>query len=210
MPLMNAYLITTKNLNDFLNALVGAQAPEKFTQKFLEQLEFKSTNDRLFIGMLKGLSFIDEGGTPTQRYYDFLDQTQSGIILAEAIKEAYSDLFTVNKKANDLTAEDAKNKLKTLTQGQKSEKVISLMANTFRALCDYADWTKTRASQEQPKVQTSEEYKEDTPDLPKKFSLYHPQLHYNIQIHLPESRDPAVYDALFRSLKEHLLEGPTK
>jgi hypothetical protein len=29
---------------------------------------------------------------------------------------------------------------------------------------------------------------------------------YNIQIHLPESRDQAVYDALFRSLKTHLLQ----
>jgi len=28
---------------------------------------------------------------------------------------------------------------------------------------------------------------------------------YNIELHLPESRDPAVYDALFRSLKSHLL-----
>jgi hypothetical protein len=27
---------------------------------------------------------------------------------------------------------------------------------------------------------------------------------YNIQIVLPESRDQAVYDALFRSLREHL------
>jgi hypothetical protein len=29
---------------------------------------------------------------------------------------------------------------------------------------------------------------------------------YNIQIQLPESRDQGVYDALFRSLKTHLLQ----
>ena len=28
---------------------------------------------------------------------------------------------------------------------------------------------------------------------------------YNIQIVLPESRDPAVYDALFQSLRKHLV-----
>jgi len=206
MPLMNAYLITTKNLSDFLNALIGAQAPERFTNKFLEQLEFKSTNDRLFIGLLKGLGFLDESGTPSQRYFDFLDQTQSGIVLAEAIKEAYSDLFAVNKKANDLSAEDVKNKLRTLTQGQKSDKVISLMANTFRALCDYADWSKTRQQQDQPKESTDEKITSEQSDAGKKDARFHPQLHYNIQIHLPESRDPAVYDALFRSLKEHLFE----
>jgi len=45
------YLVTTKNLDAFFNALTNAQAPAKFTQKFLEQLEFKSTNDRLYIGL---------------------------------------------------------------------------------------------------------------------------------------------------------------
>lgn len=30
-------------------------------------------------------------------------------------------------------------------------------------------------------------------------------LNYNIQIHLPETRDTAVYDAIFKSLKEHIL-----
>ena len=30
------------------------------------------------------------------------------------------------------------------------------------------------------------------------------QLHYDIQIHLPETRDEAVYDAIFSSLKKHL------
>ena len=32
------------------------------------------------------------------------------------------------------------------------------------------------------------------------------QLCYTIQLILPESRDQAVYDVLFRSLKEHLLK----
>ena len=29
---------------------------------------------------------------------------------------------------------------------------------------------------------------------------------YNIQIHLPESREQAVYDAIFRSLKTHMMQ----
>jgi len=33
-----------------------------------------------------------------------------------------------------------KNKLKTITQGQKSDKILGLMAMTFRAFCDLADW----------------------------------------------------------------------
>jgi hypothetical protein len=50
------YLITTKNLVGFLNAIPEARAPERFTTRFLEQLGFKSTNDRGFISMLKALN----------------------------------------------------------------------------------------------------------------------------------------------------------
>jgi Family of unknown function (DUF5343) len=140
MALPSAYLVTTKNLESFFNAIRSAKAPERFTNKFLSQLDFSSSNDRLFIGVLKALGFLDESGTPTQRYYQFLDQTQSGRVLADALREGYADLFAVNTKAYQMSVEDIKNKLKTLTLGQKSDNVISLMANTFKALADQADW----------------------------------------------------------------------
>ncbi|MCA6442164.1 MAG: DUF5343 domain-containing protein [Bacteroidetes bacterium] len=211
MALPEQYLLTTKNLDAFLNSLLNAQAPTKFTNKFLEQLEFKSTNDRLFIGMLKFLGFIDGLGSPQDRYFKFLDQTQSKFVLAEAIKEAYADLFTVNVKANEMTVNDVKNKLKTLTQGSKSETIIGCMANTFTALCKYADFSK-QSSKEVVAVKNQEHAAEEIPHtnehkmthelINKKITT---EMHYNIQIHLPETRDITVYDAIFKSLKEHLL-----
>jgi predicted GTPase len=214
MALTSSYLITTKNLESFFNSLITAKAPDAFTQKFLESLEFKSSNDRLYIGLLKGLGFLDANAVPTERYFKFLDQSQSKQILAEAIQEAYGDLFAVNKKANELTQQEVKNKLRTLTQGKISDKVLHLMANTFKALVDYAEWDKTAKKSEDKKEQAVEkkvsksediippQVEIDEEDLGAK--LPKTQLHYNIQIHLPESRDPAVYDALFKSLKKHL------
>lgn len=210
MALIENYLVKSDSLHSFLNSLINAQAPDKFTIKFLEQLEFKSTNDRLLIGLLKGLGFLDGNGTPTQRYFQFLDQSESKKILADAIKEAYSDLFAVNTKANELPINDVKNKLKTITQGSKSDNVLGLMAKTFKSLCDYADFKADNNKQmvhvtEQPKV---EDIPEKDPNkmthelINKKITT---EMHYNIQIHLPETRDIAVYDAIFKSLKEHLL-----
>lgn len=140
MALTNAYLVTTKNLEAFLNAVQSAKAPERFSAKFLTQLDFTSSNDRLYIGLFKALGLTDESGVQTKRYYAFLDQGESAKVLAEAIREAYEDLFAVNKKANELSVEEIKNKLKTLTQGQKSENIIGLMASTFKSLCGLADW----------------------------------------------------------------------
>lgn len=211
MALPEQYLLTTKNLDAFLNSILNAQAPSKFTNKFLEQLEFKTTNDRLFIGMLKFLGFIDTLGSPQEKYFKFLDQTQSKFVLAEAIKEAYADLFTVNVKANEMSVNDVKNKLKTLTQGSKSETVIGCMANTFTALCKYADFSKQTAkdivSVKNPdhsaeEIPHTNEHKMTHELISKKITT---EMHYNIQIHLPETRDITVYDAIFKSLKEHLL-----
>lgn len=219
MALTSSYLITTKNLDSFLNSLLTARAPEVFTQKSLESLEFKSTNDRLFIGMLKGLGFLDSTAVPTERYFKFLDQTQSKQVLAEAIREAYEDLFSVNTKANELGQQEVKSKLKTLTQGKPSDKVLGLMASTFRALVDYAEWNTSadlksmapkkvddKSAEKQPKLTKSEEVINpvEKESIKETIKTIEHQLHYNIQIHLPESRDQAVYDAIFKSLKSHL------
>lgn len=213
MALPEQYLVTTKNLDAFFNSILNAQAPAKFTNKFLEQLEFKSTNDRLFIGILKVLGFIDNNSIPQDRYFRFLDQTQSKQVLAEGIKEAYADLFTVNVKANEMTSAEVKNKLKTLTQGSKSDAVLQWMASTFTALCKYADFSKHTPKELLPFNKQENKTHTEEVQNPNEQRLTHElinkkittEMHYNIQIHLPETRDITVYDAIFKSLKEHLL-----
>lgn len=211
MALPEQYLMTTKNLDSIFGSILNAQAPAKFTNKFLEQLEFKSTNDRLFIGVLKFLEFIDSSGIPQDRYFKFLDKTQSRQILAEAIKDAYSDLFTVNVKANEMSSADVKNKLKTLTQGSKSDIILGCMANTFTALVKYADFSKQIPKELALKKEEPEIYENTNQSEPQKMThelinkKITTEMHYNIQIHLPETRDISVYDAIFKSLKEHLL-----
>lgn len=211
MGLPEGYLVTTKNLDAFLNAIQAAQAPEKFTLKFLEQLEFTSSNDRLLLKMLKDLGFLDDSGTPLDRYYRFLDSSEARRVMAEAVRETYSDLFTVRKDAWKLSEEEVINKLKTLTQGKKSENVIKWMAKTFKALAEYADWSADARPKE--KVPTIQEQPLAAKQIIEPPPLEGSQeklnieggLHYNIQIHLPESRDPKVYDAIFESMKRHLL-----
>lgn len=205
MALTQAYLITTKNLSAVINSVVSAKAPEHFTNKFLENLNFKSSNDRLYVGLFKALGLLDEGGVPTPRYYEFIDQTQTAKVLALSIEEAYEDLFNLRKDAQNMTIDEVKNKFKTLTQGQKSDNVLSLMANTFKGLCDLADWTE----QSVVSANKDENYTEQTQkNTLEKQSYPHSSkmsLNYNIQIHLPETTNMAVYDAIFQSLKKHLM-----
>lgn len=223
MALPKSYLTSVKNLGAILAAIQQAKAPERFTVRFLESLDFKSTTDRLIIGVLKSLRLLDDQGKPTQRYYAFLDQTQSAAVLAEAIREAYSDLFAVNIGAQTLSKNDLINKFKTLSQGSLSESVLEKMALTFQSLVKLADFTAPPVRQrseiaDEPTDDADEgesdmlDGGEEQPSTTKKIRDRQVSgitrslggLHYNIQIILPETRDPQVYDALFRSLREHL------
>lgn len=214
MALTTSYLVVIKNVKPFFDSLLTAKAPSTFTQKFVEGLGFTSTNDRLFTPLLRSLGFLDANSVPTERYFRFLDQSESKKVLAEAIEEAYGDLFDVNIKAYEMSVSEVKNKLKTLTQGKHSDKVVSLMASTFKALAEYADWTgKNSAKTEKVEVHnhTKSEVQEEV-NLPEENIFNEPetknkptQFHYNIQVHLPESRDESVYDAIFKSLRRHLL-----
>jgi hypothetical protein len=215
MALPDSYTVKPGSIPAYFDAMLNAEAPDRFSQKFLESLEFKSTNDRLFIGILKELGFLDADGVPKQRYYEFLDRSRSAKIVAEGIREAYSDLFAVNKQAQSLSREDVKNKLRTLYQGTKKENIIERIAATFSALCDYADFEGVPVD-----FQKKEEEKDDKTDERKKKSEEETQrqgtppsgavsldsLQYHINIVLPDSRDQAVYDAIFKSLRDHL--GP--
>ena len=207
MALTNSYLTSTKNLESIINSVINAKAPDRFTNKFLEDLGYKSSNDRLVVGMFKALGLLDDSGQPLQRYYEFLDQTQTGKILAIGIEEAYGDLFNLRKDAQNMSNDEVKNKLKTLTQGQKSDKVIGLMAMTFRAFCDLADWseeTEIQGSSENTAVQNERNDFAGFEKRGSKVPKTDMNLHYNIQIHLPETTNMAVYDAIFQSLKKHL------
>jgi hypothetical protein len=209
MALPKSYLTSSKNLKPIFEAIQAAQAPDKFTLGFLETLDFKSSSDRLIIGVLKSLGFLDGDGKPTDRYFRFLDQTQSGAVLAEGIRDAYSDLFQVNKNAQKLSRSDLINKMKTLSQGQLSESVLEKLAMTFFELSKLADFSVLDATappvpDEEDRVKDEGREREPSSGLELKNTQLG-GLHYNVQIILPETRDTKVYDALFRSLREHLI-----
>ena len=140
MAVPKAYLTSTKNLKDILTAIQQAQAPKQFSTTFLGNLGFKSSADRLLVGVLKALGFLTANGAPTPRYFQYLDQTQSERILAEGIREAYADLFELNVRADKWSRDEVKNKLKTLAMGQFSDDVLGKMAATFTALVAQADF----------------------------------------------------------------------
>lgn len=215
MAMQPVYLVAIKNLPKFIDALRHAQAPDKLTVRFIEQLGFASTNDRLFIPLLKAMKFIDDAGKPTSRFHSFLDDTQWKHVLAEGVKDAYPDLFRVNRNANSLSREALTGKIKSLTEGKVSEAVLGNTTKTFMELVKLADFSSNGAPGETKTTPNSEELEQASQRAsPPEPTLRNESnsgqtgtaaLVYRIEIVLPAVRDQAVYDAIFRSAREHLL-----
>jgi len=77
----------------FLSHVQSAGVPEKITQKYLEKVGFKSTNDRYIIGVPKSIGLIDASGVPTQLWQSYRNRKAAGATLATALRTGYSDLF---------------------------------------------------------------------------------------------------------------------
>jgi hypothetical protein len=216
MALPDSYTLKPNSIPAYFDAILDAKPPDRFSVRFLENLGFTSTNDRLLIGILKDLGFLNRDGAPQPRYFEFLDRSRSKQVVADGVREAFADLFAVNTRANELIADDVRNKLRTLYAGSKTDLVIGNIAKTFRALCDYADFSASPVARASA---TGEPAPESAPTTVRDQVSIQPAversatalpkitvsgLQYHINIVLPDTRDQAVYDAIFKSLREHL------
>ena len=125
--------------------------------------------------------------------------------MAEAIREAYSDLFTIKAKPANADRELIEGKFKSTHNA--SPNTAKLMASTFYALLDLADLSARPEQKVEIKAESAEPTKSaiQMQESPSKRD-HRPSLHYNIQIHLPATKDIEVFNAIFKSLKEHLLD----
>jgi hypothetical protein len=193
-------MYTVKSLPQMFEAIQKAQVPPRFTNEFLKALGFKSSNDRAFINVLKGLAFLDANATPTKAYSDYRDKGIAKQVLAQQIRTAYKSLYMTDENAHDLNAEAIKGKLSTITG--KDASVVAKMASTFKGLCSLGDFS----TKPKDKVSKIEDEPVESPALeeitPKPQGLAFSHVVY---INLPTTRDVAVYDAIFKSIREHLL-----
>ena len=123
--------------------------------------------------------------------------------MAEAVRDAYADIFTVNENAQVLSPSQVAEAFKRVTG--KGDAVAKKMASTFRALAKLADWNApiteaigSTASEAETDDTVTTDGTLSHGDARGSFSLRH-----DIHVHLPISTEVKVYDAIFRSLREH-------
>lgn len=204
MALTNAYVLPTNRIPDIFGKIRDGQAPERFTHQLLKDWGFSSTNDRAFVPLLKALGFLTSEGIPTQRYSDYRDHSRSKQVMALAIREAYGDIFLIKEHPTAADKTQIEGKFKSFHN--VSDHVASLMTKTFIGLLALADLSANTVAPRASIDVDAAPKAQETQSLSKTVVGGRPALHYNIQIHLPATKDVEVYNAIFKSLREHLFE----
>jgi hypothetical protein len=183
----------------FLGKTRSMGVPPKVTQKFIESVGFKAKNDRPIISNLKGLGFLDSSGVPTDRWRDYRDKSRARAVLADGIRDAYSGPFSLYPDAHRKDHEALTDFSKSQTD--VAETTISLMVRTFKSLCELADFESATG----PALLAKKAELEAPFVMPTTVAQREVAVTVNIQLVLPATKDGSIYDAVFESLRKHIL-----
>lgn len=210
MPTTGRYLSSIKNIPDLFKKIQGGIPPDKFNYDHLKAIGLTSSNDRAMIPLLKDLGFLSTDGTPTQRYRDYRDSARSRRVMAQALREAYPDLFVINERITKNDRDAVAGRFKSLHDS--SDVLADFQARTFFALLDLADLEASPPpSSLNPK--SFEEGSEIAPpkkppeDAPREGNFSSMPLIYRIEIQLPPTKDVEVFRAIFKAMKEELFNA---
>jgi hypothetical protein len=198
-PFMNAYGKLTKILEKAKNA----KTPDRFTYDYLaETLGFKSSSDRAFIPLAKRIGLLASDGSPTDLYRRFRNASQSRAAMAEAIRKGYHGLYERNECAHELPRRELEGLLVEKTGLQKGHVTLNSIRGTFEALKSGADFGPAAKVDEAEKADQGERRPDERARGAEELPL---GLTYAINLVLPKTDDVAVFNAIFKSLREHLL-----
>ena len=202
-PFMNGYGTATK----ILNKIKEAQTPDRFTQDFLStKLGFPGGTARPFIALAKRIGFLESDGRPTDLYKGFRNASQSKAAMAAAIRKGFSQLYERNEFTHDLDKKKLEGLVVELTGLEQGHATVRSIVGTFEALKAFADFSKSEPKSAVPAADKAEQQKthpgKEGAELDEGVKL---NLAYTINLVLPKTDDVAVFNAIFKSLRDNLL-----
>ncbi len=187
-----------------LEKVKSAATPDRFTQDFLStKLAMTGGSARSLIPFLKRIGFLGTDGVPSDLYKRFRNPSQTGLAAAEALRVGYRALYEMNEYAHDLSDSGLKGLVVQATGLKPDSGTIKAIMGSFKAL-------KAAATFDAGSAGGADEHASDELQTvpvvpggeaqPAKLGLS-----YTINLNLPATSDIAVFNAIFKSLREHLL-----
>jgi len=203
------YLAAPGSINTALQKIREAATPERITADFVTtKLNIKGGTGSAIPPFLKKLNLVASDGAPTDLYKNFRNKTTGGKAIAEAIKFGYRPLQDINEYFYELAEKDLKTLIVQVTGLDAENKIVKLTLQTLQNLKQFAIFdedTTTEANEHIDEREEKAEKSDGKRTIPNKETGLN--LSYTINLNLPATSDQAVFNAIFKSLKEHLLSN---
>ncbi len=203
------YVTIAGSISKILEKIKDAATPDIFSQDFLKtKLGFNGGNYLAFIPWAKKTGLLNSDGSPSQLYKQFRNPSTSATSLASALRHGYKELYSRNEYCHNLDKKAFKGLVMEATGESHDSAKIEKIVSTFFAAKPLADFdSKVKPEKEKPDEKNKEDTDQSKGSLKdghseKKISL---GLNYTINLVLPKTDDPAIYNAIFKSLKENLI-----
>ncbi len=206
------YTSSTGLFKQLFQKIKEATPPQRFSQDFLiTGLNFKKSGTTLsFIPILKRLGFLGTDGIPTDLYKKFRnpDNKVSGTAMAQALRIGYADLFSRNEYWFKKDKSDLKNFLIEVLEADPKDAKLGFLITTIEVLKGLSDFEGRHEIESPKEKKDQKEQKSNEQEGIKnkeQNGIEGLNLSYTINLNLPETSDIAVFNAIFKSLKENLL-----
>jgi hypothetical protein len=205
------YVASPPSLKNAFDRIRTAATPPRFTADFVNAvLLIKGGTGAAITPFMKRIGFVASDGSPTELYKRFRNPSGGGVALAEAIISSYKLLVAANEYFHRLPDKDLKNLILQVTGLEHDNRTAQAIFGTLKVLLPMADFN--RAAEEIPVLATAnrpQEARLEPPRMPQ-LAMQAPNalglnLAYTINLNLPATTDQAVFNAIFKSLREHLL-----
>jgi hypothetical protein len=212
------YLAAPTNIPKALERIRTAPTPPRVTQDFVKtKLQIPSSSGNQMTAYLKRIGFVGSDGAPSELYIQYRNQKTAGVAIAKAIRIAYAPLYEHNEYAHDLSDEELRGLIVQVTGWAQDARGVDLTLKCISLLKAHAEFDaqaeepeKKEVTQDRPPQTASTTL---TPVMPTDAQDPHPRhkklgmnLSYTINLNLPPSTDIAVFNAIFKSLKDNLLK----
>ena len=187
-----------------LELIIPAERPDKFGANYMATiLKLTGGGARQVPPMLKKMQFIGADGTPTLLYSKFKTDSGRSQAAYDGLRNSFAELFRRNEYIHKADENSVKDTIVEITGLKKTDPILRQMYATFDAIRGFVG-SDVSGSYEQKveivddsNIQTRADFGPITgPAL---------GLSYQINIVLPETENVAVFNAIFRSLRENLL-----
>ncbi len=174
--------------------------PTTINKTLLQSWGFKDGNDYSLVRVLKAVGLVGGDNTPTPDYVAFMHKGTGPTYLGNKIKQLYPPFFEASHSPHKEPNDTLENLFNIHSGG--ADGTMAYQIQTFKALCDHADFSGNGASSATVPSGVGSSAKKviETSGV----SVGAPTIHIDLHIHLPGNKSRRDYEYMFEDIARYI------